>query len=411
MHTIRRTRPSALKSHTRNAIRAPLTPRRPFSHTPTPNRGALPNFLPPSTPELTTLLTTLNAKVLLPQHLTKEQRALVYRQENRLKLESEPIEITLGDVSLPLQHLDRNRDMPGRSRTLRDIVHRSETREDWENVVRMMEGLNSAGIRVKGVWLEMIVRKLGEAGMQHLVLKALQRAGATGLRLREWGVVVEVLRAVRDKAAKADWEKEELGKALRLAEQVVELMEEGEHLGKVQGEGDWRGHPAVVALPLEMAAELAYRYEVEGVEGKVRRYAVRLMNALRQRGYLGDGAENDITLLRTKTTARPTDFPNFPSQQKALTSLARQMYTLIPIWNSLSTTRTVLDDTMPMPEEAEKVQKVIWAALQDGLQTLDILLVREGKQIADPEKGYVAYVKDAIARCQDDGEGEEGEGV
>jgi hypothetical protein len=174
--------------------------------------------------------------------------------------------------------------VPDRSKQLRAILAKSTTPADWENVLRVMEGYENAGIRMKPRWQEEIVRKLGRAGMQHLVLKALQRAEATGLRLREWRVVTQVIRVVREKAALADWGHDELKKALSMAEQVVELMEDDAHLGKAIGPADHRSNPLVIALPLEMAAELAYRHD--GDIEKVKKYAQRLMTALKQHDFL-----------------------------------------------------------------------------------------------------------------------------
>lgn len=226
--------------------------------------------------------------MLLPSHLTKEQQKLVYSQESRAKLEAEPVEITLGDVTLPLEHLDRNV-LPDRFHTLRAIIKESKTTEDWENVVRCLEGFVEAGILVKGQWQEMVVRRLNMAGMQHLVLKALQRPTATGLRLSNWGLLSQVLRTVHDKAAQANWEEEETTKALRMAKQVVELMESEEHCGRTfanprPGQGDWRGHPVVIALPTEMAAVLAEKYG--GDKEEVKKLANRLVTAIKQRDYM-----------------------------------------------------------------------------------------------------------------------------
>jgi len=255
--------------------------------------GALPNFLPPSSPELSKLLSTFNSQILLPEHLTKEQQKLVYSQESRAKLEAEPIEITLGEVTLPLEHLDRNR-LPNRYKRLREICNQSETKEDWENVVRCLEGFQEAGIKVHWQWQELVIRKLNLAGMQHLVLKALQRAKETGVKLSNYGVLRAVLRTVHDKAALADWAQDDTIKAHKLAKQVVELMEDEEHYvgkrpvkprGKPDkfAEGDYRGRPSVVALPTEMAAVLADRYG--GDKEEVKKLSSRLVHALQQSGY------------------------------------------------------------------------------------------------------------------------------
>lgn len=194
------------------------------------------------------------------------------------------MEITLGDVTVPLEHIDRNR-LPNTWKQLREIVGKSETREDFENVVRLLEGFENAGIRVRPQWQELIVRKLSLNGMQHLVLKALQRPKATGLRLSEYGVLVQVLRGVHDKAALANWDEEDTTKAFRLAKQVVELMDDEEHCGgqtrgAMASQRDWRSKPAVIALPTELAAVLAGMHD--GDVAVVKKFAGRLLNALEQ---------------------------------------------------------------------------------------------------------------------------------
>jgi hypothetical protein len=226
--------------------------------------------------------------VLLPKHLTRDQQKLVYSQESRAKLEAEPVEITLGDVTLPLQHLNRNH-LPNQSHTFRSIVDKSETKDDWENVVRMLEGFENAHIRLKNDLREKAVRKLNSAGYQNLVLKALQRPQATGLRLRNFSLLVQVLRGLHDKAVMADWDQDETQKALKIARQVVELMDDQDHCGGAKSgdllsNGDWRGKPVVIALPTELAAVLAARYN--GDKEEVKKLTSRLVNALKQDDYM-----------------------------------------------------------------------------------------------------------------------------
>jgi hypothetical protein len=242
--------------------------------------GALPVFLESSTPQLRTLLSDFNSKILLPQHLTKEQQKLVYREENKAKLEAEPVDITLGDVTLALEHLDRNR-LPSRWHTFRDVIAQSETREDWENVVRMLEGFENAGIKISTDKKALVVRRLNIQGMHHILLKALQRVKATGLRMREWSILKQVLRAPYDKAALADWDEEETAKALRFAKQVSELLEDEEHCGWQDNEHDFRGKPAVIAVPTALAARLAHHHSSGDLE-EVKTLAGRLMAAMKQ---------------------------------------------------------------------------------------------------------------------------------
>jgi hypothetical protein len=248
MHSIRRTCHTALFDGTQRAFLA-RSPRRAFSRSAGLLRGALPVFLDASSPELSQLLATLNARVLLPHHLTPEQQKLVYKPENRAKLEQEPLDITLGDVTLPLEHLDRNRDIPAYRVHLRSIIKASTTPADWENVVRALEGYANAGLRLRPEQMTMAVRLLNKAGMQHLILKLAQRPKATGLRLRNLELIVAVLRSARDKAWQAGWARDDLTKAMRMTEQIVELMDNDDHLGHPAGlQQDYRAHPTVVAL-------------------------------------------------------------------------------------------------------------------------------------------------------------------
>lgn len=185
-------------------------------------------------------------------------------------------------------------------------MRKSETREDWENVVRILEGFENAGIHVKPEWRELVVRHLNLSGQQHLVLKALQRPRATGLRLSDYGVLVQALRGVHDKAALADWEQEETAKALRLAKQLVELMDHEDHCGgqsrgEMVSEKDWRSKPSVIALPTEMAARLA---ETQGgnVE-EVNKLTNRLVNALKQAQFMVS-PPSDLAILCLSLTLR-----------------------------------------------------------------------------------------------------------
>jgi hypothetical protein len=245
--------------------------------------GALPVFLESSSPELTKLLQDTNSKILLPFHLTAEQKKLVYRKENQAKLEAEPVEITLGDVTLALEHIDRLK-TPRQWDTVKAIFKNSETREDWENVVRVVEGYHNAGIPLNNDRLEMVIRLLNMNGMHHVILKALQRVKATALSMREWPVLRQVLRAVYDKAALSDWDEAETYEALRMARQVAELLEDEGHCGGQPAEHDFRGKPAVVAVPTALAAVRAHKHSRDVEE--VKPLAGRLMAALEQDNYM-----------------------------------------------------------------------------------------------------------------------------
>ncbi|KAF1918675.1 hypothetical protein BDU57DRAFT_441994 [Ampelomyces quisqualis] len=383
-----------MRQSTPSALRSPLTrcplphgARRAFSATCPCPRGALPVFLPPSKPELGSLLHTLNAQVLLPCHLTKAQQKLVYRKENTARLEAEPVEITLGDVTLALEHLDPNR-LPNRWTVLRSIVAQSETREDWENVVRAMEGFQNAGVLINAPKQGFIVRRMGAHGMQHLVLKALQRAKATGLRMREQDVVLQVLRCLYEPPAMSDWDDEETKKAFRMAKQVAELLEDPEHHAtaprlRVDAKHDFRGDPAFIAVPTALAAVLALRHGADAAD--VKTLAGRLVAALQQTDY---NARLDDFANRTAPTEQ--DFKSKWAQAKYVQEFANQVPEIIFITTALRTAKQVLNDDMPMATEAQQYESRSSQVLGQCLAAINTLQSRGGEILA---KGVAEYVK------------------
>ncbi|KAF1945257.1 hypothetical protein EJ02DRAFT_396449, partial [Clathrospora elynae] len=393
MILIRRSCQSALRGPN-NVSRCSNASRRAFSESCVRTRGALPVFLEPSSPELSALLSKFNSKILLPYHLTKEQEKLVFRHENKAKLEAEPVEISLGDVTLPLEHINQMQ-LPNHWSHFKEIISKSKTKEDWENLVRILEGFENAGIPVKPRRQELVVRQLNRHGMQHLVLKALQRPKATGLRLSDWGVLIQVVRGVHDKAALADWEKEETSKAFRMAKQVVDLMEDEEHCGgQTKGpEGaqkDWRGKPVVVALPTELAAIMAERHG--GDVDKLKKLANRLINALKQDNYM---KELDTTAKHaTQTTA---DFGTVGKQLIFVSRYCHDLFQLTIVWNALKTSRKVLGADMPMAEEAQQFETRVEEVLMLGFEAVDKLKLREGQDLSPK---FVEYIREGIEKCR-----------
>ncbi|KAF2657167.1 hypothetical protein K491DRAFT_677491 [Lophiostoma macrostomum CBS 122681] len=357
MHALVRSAPSALRTWSGHASR------RAFSNSCAHQRGSLPQFLPASTPELSALLSTLNSKILLPEHLTPDQHKLVFRKENKAKLEAEPIEITLGNVTLPLEHLDKTRDLPPRVPTIFKIIDSSTTPDDYENVVRMIEGLRSAGITLDIRKKEKIVRVLSAADQQHLVLRALQRASATDMRLRNQDLVACAFKGLFSRARRSGWDEAETRKMLGFAEQYVDLMEDEEHLGKSDMKsGDLRSSPLVICYPLALAAVRAKKHTgAQDVDGKVRLYAGRLMEALRQRDFL----INELPVeAYSKVVGRKRNVEH--SMQNQYIGRVQQ---LARLWTALHVSRDVLGSDMPHPEYADKVESAVQAVWQQAKQT------------------------------------------
>ncbi|CAE7185744.1 hypothetical protein PTTW11_06854 [Pyrenophora teres f. teres] len=386
MHSIRKSGQLALQTP-RYACLFANGSRRAFSLTSLRFRGALPVFLEPSSPRLSTLLATFNSKILLPANLTKEQQKLVYSEESRAKLEAEPVEITLGDVTLPLEHLDRNK-LPNRGGMYRLIINSSRTPEDWQNVLRCLEGFNESSIKITVHTKEHVIRAMNKAGMYHVVLKGLQRVKQSGLSMQHWALTRQVLRGLHDRAARTGWDKEETAQALKTAHQVTTLMHNEDHCGRTAPESDHRGRPEVIAVPTELAAIMAERHggDIEEVKTLCR----RLVAALEQTKYM-------TTLDEISKLSQQAPADKKLKQSAFVGDFVYKLLAQLWVWNALSTSRRVLGADMPMADTALSFEQRTEAVLNEGIANLDKLLTYDGQRMELKMEGYI---KSAVEQCK-----------
>ncbi|KAJ9640016.1 hypothetical protein H2199_006250 [Coniosporium tulheliwenetii] len=263
----------------------------------------LPSFTETPNTELNTLLATMRTKIFLPAHLNREQLDLIYK----------PVHIPVSPTPPnphPLEHINRVRDLPRTWPIFNSALCAAQSKQDWANIVTMLEGFKSSKRKLKSAWLQKFVRRANMAGRQAVVLQALQRVEHTGLSLGDQGVLETVLAGVVDMAV------EHTKKALSYAEQVAAWMEQPEHCGRAWvGKSDPRASPAVIGVLVELSAVLATKFEERlDDDGKVKMYTERLLAAIEQQG----GAEKAI--------------PPAPENAKEAPGYIRKW---IPVWHGL----------------------------------------------------------------------------
>jgi hypothetical protein len=110
---------------------------------------------------------------------------------------------------------------------------------------------------------------------------------------------------------------------------------------------DLRRSPLVIRYPLALAALRAKHHTgAQDVDGKVRLYAGRLMEALRQTNYLINHLPNEVS-QKSVPGSWATYFMNFR--------------TLSRLWIALHVSRHVLGSDMPHPQDAEKLESHLWS--------------------------------------------------
>ncbi|KAF2815627.1 uncharacterized protein BDZ99DRAFT_405852 [Mytilinidion resinicola] len=357
--------------------------RRAFSRVAPQQKDALPEYYESSSPELDAVLTKINSKILFPQHLNHEQRLLVYKKKNIPRLTNEPLFAQIGSVDQQLEPLDVRKDVPNQWEMIKQAVELSKEQDDWENLVKMLEGFHRAGIDVKTSRMLKIIRRANEAGMQHIVLSALQQAEHTGVSLRRPAILEAVLGSIHEKASSSGFDSASTKKALSLAEQVIELLELPAHKSKGRMEfGDPRASPLVISVPLELAASrVAFHPDGKDEDGKVATYAARLMAAFKQEGY----SEKIHPGLLAKELPNVEEFSKLPKNKAARRErryvIGHKIVQWIPVWNALKQSSAVLGKDMPDLELAKTIMGMIEERLKGSAE-----VIRKYSDAPEPEK-------------------------
>ncbi|KAF2140136.1 uncharacterized protein K452DRAFT_319687 [Aplosporella prunicola CBS 121167] len=362
-------------SLTQRTCRAALrhSARRAFSTTNVCQRQHLPAFNESSTPELGALLDQASKRIFAPAHLNKAQQDLVYKTKMRGRLEADPLTMSIGQQEITLEHINRHKEVPNRWGVLKGAMAQSKTREDWENVEKLVEAFHGADMTLKSAWQEKFVRSAFDAGFGDVVLLALRSVKKSGLSLKDLYVTQRVMWGIHENAQTGEWAEEPTAKALKYAEQVVDLMEASGHCGDdFCTVDDTRTQPFVVALPLEMAAVLALKHNNgKDVDGKVKLYAARLMHNMKHWGTPQESYELE-------------DFHKPPPSKNESASETRsrklgdandKISRMLPMWHALTLARKVLQLEMPLIEDAERMSDRLEADIEARIRMVEANLL------------------------------------
>lgn len=297
----------------------------------------------------------------------------MFQKENAARLDAEPIEITLGNVTVPLVPINRARGVPSRRLAIQSIVNNSSTADDWENVLRMVQGFTEAGIPLASDRMEFVVRKLGDAGMQSLIVKAVVRGKETGLQLRKENLIWVVLRQFIKRAEESGWEAEETKKMATMVETIFEALEERQHLGHLElGPGDMRANPLLLGVVAELTARAAKSSGESDVDGKVEKYARRLVVGLKAEGTHVDTVLQEIENITTSGTE-----DKMWRRFRMLYRVEELLLKLLPLWDALKVSRQVLGREMPDAALAQEWEAKLEKASVQGADMLEKVL-RDG---------------------------------
>ena len=155
-----------------------------------------------------------------------------------------------------------------------------KTKADWDNAPRLLEGLWHGRPGETYRVLRKFVNIARKAGRQDILLQCARQVSGTGYRLNDVTLVRHTLDSFQNMASESNFDPETTKKALAWSEQIFEMMELEEHIGKKgvkEGAVDPRVDARCVGILLGLAAARASRHlDGKDADGKVAKYAQRL---------------------------------------------------------------------------------------------------------------------------------------
>ncbi|EPE10161.1 hypothetical protein F503_05256 [Ophiostoma piceae UAMH 11346] len=262
------------------------------------------NFTPTSDSQLDTLLEEVHRKIILPSYLNFESRRKIYNNDYKERLRTNPITIDIGGEEHRFSYVNPMEELPN----ARVMVHRSiglmKTPADFENLPRLLEGLQRAGRHLRPDDYARMARLAGERGSIYTIIECARSVRRTGFHLDQSEVVSEILFHLEMKAVESNWDEAQTRQALAWSEQVLDLLHDENHGRRSQTEtagsigaamlGSTAAvatrppppqltiplsrDPQLLASRLHLAAVVADKF-AEGVDtdGKVSRYATELV--------------------------------------------------------------------------------------------------------------------------------------
>ena len=250
------------------------------------------------------MLAEVHKKIILPSFLNFESRRKIYNNDYKERLRTNPITIEIGGEEHRFSYVNPMEELPN----VRHMVHRSiglmKTPADFENLPRLLEGLQRAGRHLRPDDYAHMVRLAGERGSIYTIIECARSVRRTGFRLDQSEIVSEILFHLEMKAIESNWDEAQTRQALAWSEQVLDLLHDENHgrrphtetagsigatmLGSTAAVAA-RPPPPYLAIPLSrdpqllaarlhLAAVVADKF-AEGVDtdGKVSRYATELV--------------------------------------------------------------------------------------------------------------------------------------
>lgn len=206
----------------------------------------------------------------MPAALSQQHRALIYKRSKDALLTADPgVTVTMSDeeevVLKPMDFFDKP-PLKSSLATFVKILSSNLDHATWSNMAPFLEGLASAKGVVPSAFYQKLTRNACEVGKESLIIRCVENARDTNVRLSTPGVARELFIALYKRAMKAGFTGTELESAYSRAEKLAVLLQDKQHCGgklrpytqnKKHFDVDSRADPAILSVLLDLSAAKA----------------------------------------------------------------------------------------------------------------------------------------------------------
>ncbi|KAJ5177149.1 uncharacterized protein N7482_003026 [Penicillium canariense] len=221
------------------------------------SKSAIPTFAPTSSPELDQLLNRFRQDRFIPSGLPNQQRRNTFKEKHKQRLEEEPITVAISETEdFTLRPMTIN-ELPTKSDAY-EVLRLIAVNNEWKALVPFLSGLYMSNLRLSNNRLEQLVRKASDAGKLPIIMECIRQSHRTGFYLRDLGVVKRLFFDIHVLAQNGDFKGVAVTKALNMAKQAVDLMNQyaATHSSSVKADIP-QNQPFVIGTLLELSAARA----------------------------------------------------------------------------------------------------------------------------------------------------------
>lgn len=181
----------------------------------------------------------------------------MFKEKHRQRLEDEPITVAISETeNFTLRPMKIN-ELPTKKDAYEALRLIAENNE-WKALVPFLSGLYMSNLRLNTNRYAQLVRKASAAGKLSIIMECIRQGHRTGFHLRDLTVVQRLFYDIHVLAQSADFKGAAITKALNMAKQAVDLMDQdvATHASLAKAENP-KHQPYVIGTLLELSAARA----------------------------------------------------------------------------------------------------------------------------------------------------------